>query len=237
MKLLQTLALALFVPIVGYCQDATTTPGRNAIVSSFETEVKTLTSAYDKKIAELDAAYASKIKALRMDAVAKLKNLQKVVAADDLDEAIAIRDTVEELTEAKASDPRKESVESSLHDSKLRELEKVKTELREKLSAIEKLIGYQSLLTNQVIGKTYRITIGGSPRTWTFGPNGVLIVNGEPSPTRWIAFGNDGIICAGADNGNIDICQFSDGGATIEVIYVGDFKKYRTRHPGKLVPQ
>lgn len=115
------------------------------------------------------------------------------------------------------------------------ELKKENAELRKELRELKKVVATQSELEKQVTGKSYRITIGKQQRVWTFAPNGVLISDGKPTKTRWSAFGGEGVVCAGFDNGNVDICHFSKDERFCEVIYVGDFRKSSTRHPGELV--
>ncbi|QDV23855.1 hypothetical protein [Aureliella helgolandensis] len=104
-----------------------------------------------------------------------------------------------------------------------------------KISDLEKQLGLQNELSKKIAGTSYRIKMGKKDRIWTFASNGVLLNNGNVTATRWSAFGNDAIICAGYDNGNIDICQFTNGFRDIEVIFIGDFKMSRTHHMGTIV--
>ncbi len=120
-------------------------------------------------------------------------------------------------------------------EQSINELKKENAELKKKLHKLSELVASQSELESQITGKSYRIKIGKNQVVWTFGPNGLLINNGKPTKTRWHVFGNEGVICAGYDNGHVDICHFSKDGEFCEVIYVGDFLKSSIRHPGKLV--
>jgi hypothetical protein len=131
--------------------------------------------------------------------------------------------------------PGKAADGSSSHEQVITELRKENAELKKKLRELEKAVASQSELEKQVRGKSYRIMFGREQRVWTFGPSGVLINDGKPTKTRWSAFGNEGVVCAGFDNGNVDIVHFSKEGKFCEVIFIGDFRKSSTRHPGELV--
>lgn len=117
----------------------------------------------------------------------------------------------------------------------LRELRKENAELKKKLRELEKVAASRSDLEKQIRGKSYRIKFGRQHRVWTFGPSGVLINDGKPTKTRWSAFGNEGVVCAGFDTGNVDIVHFSEEGRFCEVIFIGDFRKASVRHSGELV--
>ncbi|WP_339748165.1 hypothetical protein [uncultured Rubinisphaera sp.] len=137
-------------------------------------------------------------------------------------------------TFAQDEKPSPASDEAPSQDQLVRELRKENAELKKQLRELEKSVAAQSDLEKQVAGTSYRITFGKQQRLWTFGPNGVLLSNGKPTKTRWSAFGNEGVVCAGFDNGNVDIVHFSKEGKFCEVIFIGDFRGSSVRHPGEL---
>jgi hypothetical protein len=192
----------------------------------------------ESEIEALDAAYRGKLQAMRSAATTKIATLQKEVAANDLDAAIRLRDLAKKIldqgSEATASD--EPAVDTTVKKNDVGSKRDVQQkDLREKIAELEKQLGMQSELSKRIVGTSYRIQIGNDLRVWTFGPNGALLNNGKPTATRWSAFGNDAVICAGYDNGFVDICQFSNDFRNIEVIFVGDYKKSKTHHVGSIM--
>ena len=186
----------------------------------------------------LNVAFREKLQALRSSAAEKLTTLQKKVAANDLDAAIRLRDLAAKLLAERSelSEPvQTEEVNSEKKNDIGSKRDATLKELREKIAELEKQLGMQSELSKRIVGSSYRIQIGKDVRIWTFAPNGALLNNGKATATRWSAFGNDAVICAGYDNGFIDICQLSNDFRNIEVIFVGDYKKSTTHHLGVIV--
>ena len=231
--------IAFLAASCAYSQDRTQASDSTgeSIVKALDSETRELAEAYRNKLEALDSAYIAKVKTLQGEAAAGLSELQKKVATENLDEAVRLRDLALEIGGRTITLPLRSDANSK--GSSKREdddtLLKVKQkELLTRISELEKQLGLQSELSKKIAGTSYRIKFGKDTRVWTFAPNGVLLNNGNVTATRWSAFGNDGIICAGYDNGNIDICQFSKDFRNIEVIFIGDFKMSRIHHMGTL---
>lgn len=230
----------LLLPSLMHAQDPTSkeTATNNPIVDELEAEIASLEAAYNQKVALLDSVYVEKVKALRDDATARLKEMQKNAAPNDLDEAIRLRDLAKEILDRPFAPPSKVTTateESKLDAASADSFKAERKKLLARISELEKQLGLQSELSKKVAGSSYRIQISNNMRVWTFAPNGALVNDGKVTATRWSAFGNDAVICVGYDNGNIDICQFSNDFKNIEVIYAGNYKNSRTHHLGIIV--
>ena len=200
---------------------------------------ETIVSELEKEIAALDDAYAAKLKALQTKAIDALQAMRKSVAPQDLDEAIRIRNIENELREHPTTFPKLQVAVNGKSEKGKTNSEsdgrKEKAALVAKISKLEKLLGLQSDLGKKVDGTSYRVTFNNNTiGIWTFATNGVLLRDGKECGTRWVALGNDAIICAGVKNGLIDICMFSADGQKLDIIFVGSTIESKTHHSGVL---
>ena len=226
-------------PSFGQEDTAQNADTKSKLISELVEAESRLNEQLATKITELQDKYRKQLKRIRTTAKAKLTELQKSVAAEDLDLAVSIRDEIKRIDALKIDPPENEVVgkqpeKTSSQSKELARLKKIVEKQSENIGTLEKRLQSKGLSARKISGRTYAITFGTNERTWTFKENGTLLNNGKPTQTYWSAFGNDGIVCAGSDNGHIDICLFSNGGKDVEVIFVGDFKKPGVIHRGHL---
>ncbi len=219
MKLPTSFIAVLFIfSMHGYAQEAAPDIAARSkeVVANLETKLKAIAIDFE-----------AQRKNAQEEAVKQLQDLRKQIASEDLDKALEIREIERRIVDGTRSLGNEKSI------TKGKEKPVVEAKAKDRTKSSSGQVG----LAEKLIGRSYRIEMPSGVRTWTFRADGVILKNGKDEGKKWVAVGNDAVVCPGYDTGNIELCEFPKDGAEIKLIYVGNYKTSTSHHHGVLLPK